>query len=148
MSSSSMRYCKEYMPYRASTHELGELRYVTITTPKTWERYGIHALEGMYPILGPGFISARNTGTIDRNVVHFKHERGADVVVIARKDMYGGFGMLLLFRVLVGLGDQEGVTEVDVVWPGGLRERWSQLSSDRYHTLVKGTGAAVANDGN
>ena len=57
LSSSSMRYCKEYMPYRVSTHNLGALRYVTITTPKTWERYGIHALEGMYPIVGPGFAS-------------------------------------------------------------------------------------------
>ena len=96
LSSSSMRYCKEYLPYRASTHNLGALRYVTITTPKTWERYGIHALEGMYPILGPGFVSVRNTGSIDRNVAHLKHERGVDVVVVATGDMYGGFGDLLL----------------------------------------------------
>ena len=96
LSSSSMRYCKEYMPYRASTHNLGALRYVTITTPKTWERYGIHALEGMYPIVGPGFVSARNTGGIERNVVHLKHARGLDVVVIATGDMYGSFGDLLL----------------------------------------------------
>ena len=63
MSSSCMRHAKEYAPYRASTHNLGKLRYASITTPKSWERYGIHALEGIYPILGPGFISARNTGT-------------------------------------------------------------------------------------
>lgn len=96
MSSSSMRYCKEYMPYRASTHNLGALRYVTITTPKTWERYGIHAIEGMYPIVGPGFVSARNTGSLERNVVHLKHARGIDVVVIATGDMYGSFGNLML----------------------------------------------------
>jgi len=96
MSSSSMRYCKEYMPYRVSTNELGELRYASITTPKTWERYGIHALEGVYPILGPGFVSARNTGTLHRNIVHFKHARGVDVVVVACKDMYGAFGILSL----------------------------------------------------
>ncbi|MCC7355479.1 MAG: Gfo/Idh/MocA family oxidoreductase [Anaerolineae bacterium] len=96
LSSSCMRYCKEFMPYRASTHELGHIRYVSITTPKTWERYGIHALEGIYPILGPGFLSARNTGTLDRNVVHFKHRSGADVVVAACADMYGGLGVLQL----------------------------------------------------
>jgi len=96
MSSSCMRYAKEFMPYRIGTHELGDLRYVSITTPKTWERYGIHALEAIYPILGPGFISARNTGSIDRNVVHLKHRRGVDIVVIANKDMYGGFGALTL----------------------------------------------------
>ena len=91
-----MRYTKEYLPYRLSTRELGDLRFVSITTPKSWETYGIHALEGMYPILGPGFISARNTGTPDRNVVHLKHRNGADVVVVANTDMYGGFGLLQL----------------------------------------------------
>ena len=96
MSSSAMRYCKEYMPYRASTHELGELRYVSITTPKSWERYGIHALEGMYPILGPGFISVRNIGSTDRNIVHLKHQRDVDVLVVATKDMLGAFGVLTL----------------------------------------------------
>ncbi|WP_414660639.1 Gfo/Idh/MocA family protein [Horticoccus sp. 23ND18S-11] len=96
MSSSSMRYTKEFMPYRISTKELGDLRFVSITTPKSWETYGIHALEGIYPILGPGFISARNTGTIDRNIVHLKHACGADVVVVASADMYGSFGCLQL----------------------------------------------------
>lgn len=96
LSSSSMRYCKEFAPYRLSTYSLGELRYASITTPKSWERYGIHALEGIYPIIGPGFEAAINTGTADRNVVHFKHKSGVDVVVIASHDMYGGFGMLQL----------------------------------------------------
>lgn len=96
LSSSAMRYAKEFLPYRESTHNLGELRFAAITTPKTWERYGIHALEAVYPIFGPGFASARNTGTLDRNIVHFKHHCGADVVVVATGDMYGAFGQLLL----------------------------------------------------
>jgi predicted dehydrogenase len=96
MSSSCMRYSKEYGPYRASTNNLGELRYASITTAQTWERYGIHALEGMYPILGPGFVSARNTGSIHRNVVHLKHERGIDINVIAIKDMRGSDALLQL----------------------------------------------------
>ena len=96
LSSSSMRYTKEFLPYRLSTHELGALRFVSITTPKSWERYGIHALEGIYPILGPGFLSVRNTGTAERNIVHLKHRCGADVVVVASADMYGSFGCLQL----------------------------------------------------
>lgn len=96
MSSSCMRYCKEYAPFRASINDLGALRLAMITTPKSWERYGIHALEGIYPILGPGFISARNTGDEKRNVVHLKHRRGVDVVVVASYDMTGGFGLLTL----------------------------------------------------
>ena len=96
LSSSAMRYCKEFMPYRASTHDLGDLLFVNITTHRTWERYGIHALESIYPIMKPGFLSARNTGTIERNVVHYKHRCGADIVVVASQDMYGGFGVLTM----------------------------------------------------
>lgn len=96
LSSSCMRYAKEFMPYHESTHELGRLRYASITTAKSWERYGIHALSAIYPILGPGFLSARNTGTPERNVVHLKHQRGVDVNVVATSDMYGAFGLLQL----------------------------------------------------
>lgn len=96
MSSSCMRYAKEFAPYRASTHDLGELRYASITTAKSWERYGIHALEGVYPVVGPGFVSVRNTGDKDRNIVHCKHASGVDIVVVASADMYGGFGVLTL----------------------------------------------------
>lgn len=109
LSSSCMRYAKEFLPYRLSTSELGELRYASITTPKTWERYGIHALEAVFPILGPGFESGRNTGDEKRNVVHFKHARGADVLVIASMDMLGAFGILTLCgtkgNVQVAFGD-------------------------------------------
>ena len=62
ISSSAMRYCKEYEPYHLSTHELGDLRYVNITMAKSWEKYGIHALETLYPITGPGFESIQNLG--------------------------------------------------------------------------------------
>jgi len=96
MSSSCMRYCKEFTPYRLSTRDLGDLRFVCITTPKSWERYGIHALEGIYPVLGPGFVSARNTGARGRDIVHFRHRSGIDVVVAAVSDMYGAFGVLEL----------------------------------------------------
>jgi len=96
MSSSCMRYAKEFLPWRLSTRDLGALRLVTATTAKRWETYGIHALEAVYPILGPGFLTIRNTGTADRAIVHLTHARGADVVVAASADMLGGFGLLQL----------------------------------------------------
>jgi predicted dehydrogenase len=97
MSSSCMRYCKEYLPFHASTRNLGAVRLATITTPKSWERYGIHALEGVYPIFGPGFLSARNVGGPGRDIVRFRHASGADVVVAAVDDMTGAFGVLGLY---------------------------------------------------
>lgn len=96
MSSSSMRYAKEFLPYRLSTRELGDLRLVTITSPKSWEAYGIHALEAVYPILGAGFDTVRNTGSDGRDVVHLTHRSGADVLAVVNADMYGSFGHLQL----------------------------------------------------
>lgn len=91
MSSSSMRYSKEFRPYHQSTHELGPLRFVSITMSKKWETYGIHALEALYPIVGPGFKTIRNIGTYERNIVHMVHQRGIDIVIACIKDVqFGG----------------------------------------------------------
>lgn len=91
LSSSAMRYDRDFVAAKARLGEVGDIRYLSMTTAKTWERYGIHALEGAYPILGPGWLTVRNTGSADRNIVHCKHRCGADVVLVAVKDMYGGF---------------------------------------------------------
>ena len=91
LSSSAMRYQKELLPYRISTHDLGELRLITAPMAKKWETYGIHALEAIYPIVGPGFISIQNTGTKDRNIVHMTHKDGIDIVIGCINGMaYGG----------------------------------------------------------
>ena len=81
-SSSSMRYCKELQPYcNGNFHEVGSPRLITFTMPKKWETYGIHALEAVFALTGPGFISIRNTGSDRRNIVHMKHKNGFDVII-------------------------------------------------------------------
>lgn len=91
MSSSCMRYAKEFNPYHHRTQELGALRFVSMPMSKKWETYGIHALEAIYPILGPGFETIRNIGTAERNIVHITHKCGADIVIACIKDVqYGG----------------------------------------------------------
>ena len=95
LSSSSMRYCKEFMPYyNGNTRELGELRLIEYGMPKKWETYGIHSLEAIYPITGPGFVSVRNTGSEKRNIVHLKHKRGIDVIITGIYDC-GGSGLTI-----------------------------------------------------
>lgn len=96
ISSSGMRFAKEFLPYHGSTHEFGALRTVFVTMAKKWETYGIHALESIYPIVGPGFVSVRNTGTYERNVVHLKHEKGIDIVITTTADQIGGSGFITL----------------------------------------------------
>lgn len=96
LSSSAMRYAKEFAPYHRRTHEFGDLRHVTMTMAKKWENYGIHALETILPITGPGFVSVRNTGTFDRNIVHLRHRDGIDVTISVIGDQIGGSGFLTI----------------------------------------------------
>jgi hypothetical protein len=96
MSSSAMRYAKEYVPYHRATYPLGQLRHIGVTMAKSWEAYGIHALESVYPIVGPGFESVQNIGDASNNIVHLRHRDNVDVLMQVTKDMYGGFGMITL----------------------------------------------------
>ena len=95
ITSSSMRYCKEFEPFYRNHYELGELMYICSPMAKKYETYGIHALEAMYPLLGQGFLSVRNTGTYERTVVHIKHESGCNVNVIQGIGMAGA-GMTVI----------------------------------------------------
>lgn len=98
MSNSCMRYAKEFKQARENMDSVGDLRLITNTTPKSWERYGIHALEGVYPFVKPGgWISVTNTGTEEATVIHASHDSGVEVVLTAIADMYGSFGCLGLF---------------------------------------------------
>jgi predicted dehydrogenase len=94
ISSSSMRYCKEFLPWQLSTHELGALRFLTATSSKKWETYGIHALESIFPIIGPGFLTAQSIPTKEGTIVHLTHKKRADAIIAVISDMSGGFGSL------------------------------------------------------
>lgn len=90
MSSSSMRYCKEIVPYhRGATRELGDLRLIYFGMPKKLETYGIHSLEAVYPVAGPGFYSIRNTGSKGRSILHLKHRSGFDILLSSIYDQAG-----------------------------------------------------------
>jgi predicted dehydrogenase len=98
LSTSCMRYAREYRELREDLDSVGEVRLITMTTAKSWERYGIHALEGVYPFLDPGdWLDVTNTGTEEKNVVHLRHASGTDVVIAAIADLYGAFGYLNVY---------------------------------------------------
>ncbi|MCP5005197.1 MAG: hypothetical protein GY941_14865, partial [Planctomycetes bacterium] len=50
-------------------------------------------------------------------------------------------------RLLFGLGAEAGAVTLEVEWHDGTRERWSDLASDRYHTLSAGSGEASVETG-
>lgn len=105
LSSSVMRYAREFSEAWRKSSEVGVLRLVTMTMVKSWERYGIHAAEGVYPFLpSGGWISASNTGTEAANIVHLRHESRVDVVLAVIDDLDGAFGCLNLYGSLGTLG--------------------------------------------
>jgi predicted dehydrogenase len=92
LSTSGMRYMPELKQLQERRDELGEYRWITSVTCKTWERYGIHALECLSPLLGPGFLSAQTNHRDGSDVVHVTHRSGIQITIAAIHDAYGSFG--------------------------------------------------------
>jgi len=88
-STSCMRYAREFVELREQiASEIGQPRLIAITMAKSWERYGIHALEAVYPLLPPGgWRSVANTGDVRANVVHIRHAVGVEVVIACIDDL-------------------------------------------------------------
>lgn len=94
LSTSGMRYAPEM---RADFSALGDLRWITSFTCKTWERYGIHALEAVEPLTGPGFLTVTTQGGENGDIVHLTHRSGVRVTLGALHDAYGSFGAVHLY---------------------------------------------------
>jgi predicted dehydrogenase len=92
LSTSGMRYAPEMREVAAQREQLGDLRWITSFTAKTWERYGIHALEAVYPVIGPGFISVQTNHQPGSDIVHLTHRGGVQMTLAAIHDAYGSFG--------------------------------------------------------
>lgn len=91
-SSSAMRYASEFRELAKKIDEVGEPRLIVVTCAKSWERYGIHALEAVYGLLpAGGWRDVTNSGGPMANIVHIRHERSVDVVIAVNEDMFGGF---------------------------------------------------------
>lgn len=95
LSGSALRYAPEFLGLKERWGEVGEPRLVTMTMCKTWERYGIHALEAIYPLLPcGGWKTISHRGDNRRNLMHLEHECGVDVLIHLIDDLFGAFGCL------------------------------------------------------
>jgi predicted dehydrogenase len=92
LSSSGMRYATELQLSDEQTRTLGELRWITSFTCKSWERYGIHALEAVYPMLGTGFETVQTTHRDGSDIVQLTHRSGVPVTIAAIYDATGSIG--------------------------------------------------------
>ena len=98
LSSSAMRYAREFSELRPRLAEIAPIRLISVTTPKSWERYGIHALEAVYGLLEPGgWVSAQHTGDDRSAVVHVRHRSEVDLLIAAIADLYGCFACVNVY---------------------------------------------------
>ncbi len=97
LSTSGMRYAPEMRQAEAHRIELGDLRWITSFTCKTWERYGIHALEAVQPLLGPGFETVHAHASPGGDIMHLTHSSGIQATIGALHDAYGSFGAVHLY---------------------------------------------------
>lgn len=96
-STSGMRYMPELRQFHERKAEIGDLRWITGFTCKTWERYGIHVLEPVSTLLGPGFVSVQTQHQQGSDIVHVTHQSGAQLTLAAISDAYGSFGAIHIY---------------------------------------------------
>lgn len=97
LSTSGMRYAPAMQLSAEQKEHLGDLRWITSFTCKTWERYGIHALEAVEPLLGPGYTHVQTLSQAGSDVVHLWHRSGVQTTLGAMHDAYGSFGAVHLY---------------------------------------------------
>ena len=97
LSTSGMRYAPEMRLNEEQQALVGDMRWITSFTCKTWERYGIHALEAVEPLLGTGFLTVQAHSDAGGDVMHLTHRSGVRVTLGALHDAYGSFGAVHLY---------------------------------------------------
>jgi len=84
MSCSSTRY---YSPLRAALPDLGRVHTAHAISGKYWRTYGMHIIEGVYAVMGPGVESVRNIGRDGAEVVHLQYADGRQAVLQTGKEI-------------------------------------------------------------
>ena len=95
LSSSSLRFAPELVDqFLPTLGTLGQLRWISGITVKDWEKYGIHMLEPLFRIVGPGFQSIRLESQPGLEVAHLQHASGTQLTVPVIYDGGPSFGMI------------------------------------------------------
>lgn len=109
LSSSGLRYAPELDNLASTLAPLGQLRWLAGLTCKTWERYGIHLLEPLFRIVGPGFLSVRLESQPGLEIAHLQHRSGVQLTVPVIYDGGATFGTIQL----CGTGGQTTIRFAD-----------------------------------
>lgn len=101
-SSSAMRYAPAVDSIVKNLDSLGKVRWITNGTHKTWKRYGIHTLEPIARLLGPGFDTVSCTTKEDTKIFTVSHAAGPTISIAVSYDMRGSFSHISLYGTKEG----------------------------------------------
>jgi predicted dehydrogenase len=103
MSSSGFSYAKEFE--NLYKYKLGKITYVNCLMNKSWETYGIHAIAGIYKILGSGVGSIVNLGKKGIETIYLKYKNDSQAVIsqiynagVSRFDLVGSNGTKIITK--------------------------------------------------
>jgi predicted dehydrogenase len=94
LSSSGLRYSPEVQNLHHDRASFGDLRWITGTMVKSWERYGVHALEPIFTLTGPGAQSVTMTGSGGNEVATISHRNGLLASIAILPNAPGGSGIV------------------------------------------------------
>jgi hypothetical protein len=90
MSCSGLRYYPLIQNRFNGTLQTEEILFCHCTAPVEWFRYGIHALEGVYPLFESRITSVQNIGEVGNEVVRVNFASGKYVIVQVVSGIGGG----------------------------------------------------------
>lgn len=97
-SSTALRYAPEVDSLINSTSSVGQVRWITNVTHKTWARYAIHRIEPVARLLGTGFEAVECFTNGDTETYTITHQKGPTITIGVRDDLHGGSGRLHRLR--------------------------------------------------
>ncbi len=94
ISSSGMRYAPELKELSSYMPDTGDVRWVSSFSCNSWERYGIHALEALHPLIRDGVEGIRIERGEDpqADIAYIRTSEGIHITIPVCSDAYGSFG--------------------------------------------------------
>ncbi|MCK4308243.1 Gfo/Idh/MocA family oxidoreductase [candidate division WOR-3 bacterium] len=90
MSCSALRYAKETKQIREGKHDLGNI-LTGFAICKEWQGslifYGIHAMELLHSVIGPGMESVKNVGEKTKDILVVKYKDGRKFIISAYEEI-------------------------------------------------------------
>lgn len=95
MSCSALRYAKEVEEFKKEENKIGDILtgYTTCRSELTFK--GIHALEQLYSVVGPGIKSVRNVGKKGKDIVVIRYKDERKFILSSYRDIMCPFQMTL-----------------------------------------------------